>query len=286
MANSYATDVIEVDFDQSMGKQCKESFERFSASSKSSKRYAEFKNIYYSNLPSGIKPRSTPLIPKIIHQIWLGKAELPSLYLRYQQEWKKLHPDWNYILWTENEIDKLEFSTKELYAKSKDYLEKADLVRYEVLNKFGGVYADFDVEPKINLDSLIYKYEFFAGLEPSYKQYKVQPVINNGFMGSIPLNSILIATINKIKNSDLNIDHASVTVKTMLPLTEAFLENYQKLNHVIAFPVTYTQPKQFKYTLSKRMVKKWYRKLFDNCDGNFSELKPETIAFHNIGKEQ
>ena len=49
------------------------------------------------------------MIPKIIHQIWLGPNKRPDIWMN---SWKinyiKKHPDWTYKLWTEKEINMLQ----------------------------------------------------------------------------------------------------------------------------------------------------------------------------------
>ena len=39
-------------------------------------------------------------IPKIIHQTWKTK-DLPQNYKKWSNSIKKMHPDWTYILWTD-----------------------------------------------------------------------------------------------------------------------------------------------------------------------------------------
>ncbi len=46
---------------------------------------------------------------------------------------------------------------------------KSDLLRYELLYQFGGVYIDIDVVLLQPLDILNHTYEFYTGLMPNYK---------------------------------------------------------------------------------------------------------------------
>ena len=43
-------------------------------------------------------------LPKIIHQIWLG-GQLPEKYRAWSESWKKFNPDWQYILWTDEDVN-------------------------------------------------------------------------------------------------------------------------------------------------------------------------------------
>jgi len=44
------------------------------------------------------------MIPKIIHQTWKDR-DIPEKWRRWQQSWKIYHPDWEYRLWTHEDID-------------------------------------------------------------------------------------------------------------------------------------------------------------------------------------
>ena len=65
-----------------------------------------------------------------------------------QESWNKNFPDWQYKLWTDEDNDnfvKTEFP--EFYKTYNDYdklIYKIDMVRYCILYKYGGIYADMD----------------------------------------------------------------------------------------------------------------------------------------------
>ena len=42
-------------------------------------------------------------IPKIIHQLWIGPKPRPY---KFMKTWEDKHPDYEYILWNEEEIKK------------------------------------------------------------------------------------------------------------------------------------------------------------------------------------
>ncbi|MBN1364690.1 MAG: hypothetical protein JW976_07800 [Syntrophaceae bacterium] len=81
----------------------------------------------------------------------------------------RLHPDWEFRLWTDDdnmllvERDYPDFLS--LY-KSYDYpVLKADFARILYLHKFGGLYADLDLEPLKPLDALMEKPCLVMGIE-------------------------------------------------------------------------------------------------------------------------
>ena len=63
-----------------------------------------------------------------------------------RNSWQLLNPDWDYIFWDNNRIKELEITDLKVYKESKNYGFKSDLLRYEILRKYGGLYADTDFE--------------------------------------------------------------------------------------------------------------------------------------------
>ncbi|MDA9352487.1 glycosyltransferase [Porticoccaceae bacterium] len=78
-------------------------------------------------------------IPKIIHQIWLGPLEPPR---EAMETWQRLHPEWEYMLWTEENLPALK--NQQAFDRSKPYTQKADILRYELLYHHGGIFVDAD----------------------------------------------------------------------------------------------------------------------------------------------
>ena len=94
-------------------------------------------------------------IPKIIHQIWVGN-ENPKPE-RLMQLWKDKHPDFVFQEWNEETIRKdfrLNKQIEEMY-KAKRWHGVADLVRYEVIYKYGGFVAPADSECLNPIDDLL-----------------------------------------------------------------------------------------------------------------------------------
>ncbi|MCH9753979.1 MAG: hypothetical protein K0T99_03675, partial [Alphaproteobacteria bacterium] len=116
--------------------------------------YIFLEKIYESNNPKILTSNPRNTIPKIIHQIWLGPKQIPKKHLEYSKEWQKLHPDWEYKLWTEKEIENWNFGSKDLFNKAASYQEKSNLLRYEILIKYGGLFLDFDYKPFKNFDAI------------------------------------------------------------------------------------------------------------------------------------
>src|SRR6185437_602159 len=111
-----------------------------------------FREIYETKII--LVPMNEYIIPKIVHQIWIGPKPLPEETKEYQKSFHKYLPGWEYKLWTEKEIEQLELINKDLYLKTINPGEKSDIGRLELLYQFGGVYLDADCEWLKALDVL------------------------------------------------------------------------------------------------------------------------------------
>jgi hypothetical protein len=93
----------------------------------------------------------------IVHQVFGLFADNPQMPLMFYQnskkyiEWCKGN-DYQYILWDENMCKELldEYPDyKEMYYSVKYPIMKVDIVRFLILHKCGGLYADLDTTPNI-----------------------------------------------------------------------------------------------------------------------------------------
>ena len=99
-------------------------------------------------------------IPKIIHLIWLG-GKLPEKFIHLKNEIKKINFDYQIIEWSDNNID-FELINKKLFDESTNVGAKSDILRFEILYKFGGIYMDYDFLQIKKFDDLLNN-DFFAG---------------------------------------------------------------------------------------------------------------------------
>ncbi len=150
------------------------------------KRLQQLKFLYDKNrvLQNSIPKKS--VIPKIIHQIWLGPKTPPAVFKESQESIKKLHPDWEYKLWTDEDVLKFWLYNHKYYDNEKNFGAKADILRYEILKRYGGVYLDIDFVLTKPLDWLC-QYDFWSVAQP----LDCKGHICNGAFGCIPGHSIL-----------------------------------------------------------------------------------------------
>lgn len=88
-------------------------------------------------------------IPKIIHQTW-KTTEIPRKFRRAVASVQRYHPDWEYRLWTDADIDVYVRENHPdfypIFCGFSLHIMRVDVVRYLILNDIGGVYCDLDYE--------------------------------------------------------------------------------------------------------------------------------------------
>ncbi len=97
------------------------------------------------------KTNSTRMIQKILHQVWVGKKKIPAKFIKWRDGWRKLHPDWEYKIWTDDDV----LEIKHLLDKCDSLASKSNVIRLWVVLKYGGVYCDMDFQWNKNMDELL-----------------------------------------------------------------------------------------------------------------------------------
>ena len=131
------------------------------------------------------------MIPRILHQIWVGGDPLPDDFARYRQTWLEHHPEWEHHLWTEDNLPP-DLRRQEGYERLRVPAERSDILRYEVLWKFGGVYVDTDFECHRALDP------FVEGLDFVIAPLKPNGWVNGAFMGATAEHPIIDRALTEL----------------------------------------------------------------------------------------
>ncbi len=158
------------------------------------KKWRLVNHLYTSTLSGPQRRQKLTRIPKIIHQIWLD-GPLPENIQKIQNTWKEKHPTWEYHLWTQKEIDFLYLKNGSLYHLAKDTKQKSDILRYEILYQFGGVFVDNRYECVKPLDILNENCDFYAGLTEQIRT----PLLSNAIIAAIPTHPIVRKCINTLR---------------------------------------------------------------------------------------
>lgn len=95
------------------------------------------------------------MIPQIIHYCWFGGKEKPDSVIKCMESWTKYCPDYDIKEWNESNFDIHENDyCREAY-EAKKWAFVADMARLVVLEKYGGIYMDTDVEAVMPFDNLL-----------------------------------------------------------------------------------------------------------------------------------
>lgn len=225
-------------------------------------RFEEFTNIIEDETPS---------IPPLIHLIWMGSPPPEAVHLAVAS-WEKYHPNWQVKLWTEEEIAHFQWSSdrsKRLFDEGRNWAEKSDIFRFEILYQFGGIYADTDVVCLKSFEDLIRKnLTFFAGLESNQVKRFGRPLVGSALIGAASKSSVIKACID-FTQSIIEAPHIHQHIRSGPgPITKA---SYQALElnqeGVLILPCSYFYPLPWEKRLAT----------VEEIIGN---IQPESYAIH------
>lgn len=229
-----------------------------------------FKKLFEKNDPSIITSQETLKIPKIIHQIWLGK-KMPDEYVPFRKSWITHHPGWTFIFWTDNQVNydqgriliesfealdhylinknvptkfivvdvkKLAFNNRNFYDAARNYGEKSDILKWEIVYRLGGLYVDTDYECLKSLNDLHYMYDFYTGIQP-LDTNMVQ--LGAALYAAYPKHPILKRCVEGIKENE----HIPQIISKTGPIhfTKSFFRTAHSDKDInVALPATYFYP--------------------------------------------
>lgn len=115
------------------------------------------------------------------------------------ESWRRKHPSWAYRIWTNRDLENVAWVNAEhmrTFVKARKWAAVADLMRYEILYREGGVYVDADARCLRPLDDWLLENEMFACWDYTLAKRKL---VNNAFMGSVPRNPFLAYVIEEAR---------------------------------------------------------------------------------------
>lgn len=208
-------------------------------------------------------------IPKIIHQIWIGEKQLPEKLKVLMKSWKEKHPDWEYKLWSNQDLASFNPVSGRAISFAENIGSKVDIFKYEILYRYGGIYVDADFESIEPLDPIQENTKFFAGIYANSS-------IGNGIIGSVKEHPLLNEIVLHFRKRQI--------FKFRHPLKETGPKFFTKMIHryllrhpedpVAIYPVSFFHPyprlDRVKYW-SENIPLEELRKLY---------TKKETFAIH------
>lgn len=158
-------------------------------------------------------------IPKILHQLWIGSLPPPSNLMK---TWKEKHEaeGFEYIFWNEMELKNRGFKSQvqNRINEIHELAGKTDILRWEILYEYGGIFVDADcfcIEP---FTDLVDKYKAFVGYENELIRSagwagkgfedalaQTHPLIAVGTMAFPPKHELPRLAIEYIKNNTVDV---------------------------------------------------------------------------------
>jgi hypothetical protein len=103
-------------------------------------------------------------IPRVLHRIWLGPEPMPEAERGFGESWARHHPKWEHRLWRDDDLPEIGVPA-EIIARAESPVELADVARFLIIARHGGVYVDTDFECLRPLDPLLKGVDAFAAVQ-------------------------------------------------------------------------------------------------------------------------
>lgn len=169
---------------------------------------------------------NTPLIPKIIHQTYKD-TNIPEKWRAGQQACIDLHPDYEYILWTDESARNFIAKEYSWFLETWDSypypIQRADAIRYFVLAHYGGIYIDLDDGCARRLDPLL--------VAPAFVRETVPTGVSNDVMGSVPGHPFFVKVLESLQTYKRNwlVPYITIMFSTGPLFVSVMLVQYKRL---------------------------------------------------------
>ena len=160
------------------------------------------------------------MIPKTIHYCWFGGNPKGNQVIECIQSWKKYCPEYKIKEWNESNFPiETTAYTKDAYS-AKKWAFVSDFARFKILEEFGGIYMDTDVELIRPIDDIIESGPFMA-----CERDKGHEVINPGLiLGAIPHMRAYQDILSIYEHSSFTNSDGTNNYKTVVDFTTQYFE--------------------------------------------------------------
>ncbi len=123
---------------------------------------------------------------------------MPDEFVRFGQTWLEHNPDWAMRLWNDDNLPPLR--NQVLFDELESFSAKSDVLRFELLWQYGGVYVDTDFECLRSIESLLENVLVFASRETEWS-------VSGALMGAVPGHPFFEMLLDSLPSSV--IEHGS-----------------------------------------------------------------------------
>lgn len=216
---------------------------------------------------------------KKIHRLWFGPETMPDNYKDFGRLWQEMNPEWEMIDHGEDLLNQSWINQKVIDSILSDGKEHdadqvakatqlADVISYELVFKYGGLYLNADIEPVKTLD---YLFE----MNPELSEYPMASkeddhmIVNAVLWAPEEKNSFWRDVINGLSDRYYNQPTGSQMNETTGPHLVTDIYNKTK-NDIVILSKNYFNPVHFS-------------EVEIGEDAKFDELPIESIGVHHWG---
>ncbi|CAB4138275.1 Glycosyltransferase, DXD sugar-binding motif [uncultured Caudovirales phage] len=135
------------------------------------------------------------MIPRTMNLVWLNPP-VPVVFVRLLLRFADYHPDWKICVWHSGNTPAL--LNGDLVSRIRGNSFKSDIVRYEIMARYGGWYMDWDM---VWIDSIDNWFDCDNADNVFTNDAKWCHGLNNCFYGVSPTNPIAWALVNRLAES-------------------------------------------------------------------------------------
>ena len=175
------------------------------------------------------------MIPKIIHYAWFGRNPKSELIRKCIASWSKYNPDYKIIEWNEDNYNVNSIPYVSEAYKQKKWAFVADYAKFDILNQYGGIILDTDVEFLKPLPDNMLESEAFCAFECS------RGVAPGLIYASEPHQRILEQVIEEYKGRSFSTNNTvgDITTAILKQNGLVIIDSFQKINGVDVYPNEY-----------------------------------------------
>jgi len=198
------------------------------------------------------------MIPRFIHQMWIGDKPRP---VELMNTWRDKNPSCVYMLWTDKNLSWFPFQNTWQRDNTPEYAGKCDIMRYEILHKYGGIFVDADTECTNELDDFFFEEKRFTCYEDedNHLSPRMEGLMTPSFMGcepNDPLFGLILLEISRMKEIT-----EAAWIQTGPGMFTDIINKWQKTFPTKVFPSWYfvpNKPNGHNYTGADKTYAKHY----------------------------
>lgn len=220
-------------------------------------------------------------IPRHIHQIWIGARQPPCIWLdtwrldfmhAFEKPQTTADAPWKYKLWDNDAVRNMHMLNRKLFDAEGAPQCQADILRLEILYKYGGVYVDADVVSTVRDLRPVLEGASDTGFSITYEpdtKDKPYSILGNSLIACTPNHPLVLMLMSYIKQVYPHkrahygvewvtgpLTYTKVLVHTQMPITIPPSKDFYPSFHYIPNPSAIDVSKvdsycfQFGYTCS------------------------------------